>query len=83
LKRRSSLVVADLPMEFKTHNLTGEGDSIIEEEGATSGINGTTEEAGMPERSDGRNKDEKVKGKGQPTPFQEPDANSLLDAFGF
>ena len=83
LKRRSSLVVADLPMEFKTHNLTAEGDSIIEEEGATSGINGTAEEDGMPERADGRNKDEKVKGKRLPTPFQEPDANSLLDAFGF
>jgi len=84
LRRRSSLVVADLPIEFKKHSLTGEGETIIEEEqGAMSAINGKTEEAGVPETVDGKNTDEKIKGKRQPTSFQEPDANSLLDAFGF
>lgn len=84
LRRRSSLVVADLPMEFTRHSLPGEDDAIIEEtEGATSGINGTSEEDRVPGRVDGRNKDEKTKEKKQPTQFQEPDANSLLDAFGF
>lgn len=84
LRRRSSLVVADLPIEFKKHSLTGEGETIIEEEqGAMSGINGKTEEAGVAETVDGKNTAEKFKGKRQPTSFQEPDANSLLDAFGF
>jgi len=81
LRRRSSLVVADLPIEFKKHSLTSEGDSIIEEEGETSGINGTVKD-GIPGTVDGRNKDE-IKGKRQPTSFQEPDADSLLDTFGF
>jgi hypothetical protein len=71
-----------LPIDFKKHSLTAEGGSIIEEEGPTSGINGTTEEGGVPETVDGKNKDE-IKGKKLPTSFQEPDANSLLDAFGF
>ena len=84
LRRRSSLVVADLPMDFKKHSLTSEGDAIIEEEeGSMKGVNGKAEEDVVPETVDGKSKDEKIKGKGQPTSFQEPDANSLLDAFGF
>lgn len=79
LRRRSSLVVADLPIEFKKHSLTGEGEAIIEEEeGTTKGINGMVEEDAAPETVDGKNK-----GKRLSTSFQEPDANSLLDTFGF
>jgi hypothetical protein len=82
LRRRSSLVVADLPVdEFKRHSLTGDGQVIKEETAGTNGVNGVrvngsaAEEAKVGDGGKG--------GKKQPTQFQEPDANSLLDAFGF
>jgi hypothetical protein len=62
LRRRSSLVVADLPVRLadKTHNPS------------------------IPETSaDDSKKQEKPKPKPPPTMFHEPDANSLLDSFGF
>ncbi|USP81648.1 hypothetical protein yc1106_08922 [Curvularia clavata] len=67
LRRRSSMVVADLPIrEFKK---------------------GEDKEALKEERDDEEEKEEKEeekpKKKPPPTQFNEPDANSLLDAFGF
>ena len=54
LRRRSSLVVADMPVRPGASQATGEGSSA-----------------------------EPSKSKPPPTTFQEPDANSLLDNFGF
>ncbi|KAL4956308.1 RAVE protein 1 C terminal-domain-containing protein [Aspergillus filifer] len=65
LRRRSSLVVADLP----TKPNTGFGGN------ANAGVNGDKKEDGEEE--------EKPKPKPPPTQFHEPDANSLLDSFGF
>ena len=67
LRRRSSMVVADLPIrEFKK---------------------GEDKEALKEERDDEEEKEEKEeekpKKKPPPAQFNEPDANSLLDAFGF
>jgi hypothetical protein len=61
LKRRTSLVVADLPVLS-----AGLGES----------------EAPEP-KSDGQRRPQEQQQKQQPTVFQEPDANSLLDSFGF
>ena len=68
LRRRSSLVVADLPPRpsmVKPELTNGE-------EMKTKEVDGETEE-----------EEEEKKKKKKPTQFQEPDANSLLDAFGF
>ncbi|EMD60047.1 hypothetical protein GGP41_009455 [Bipolaris sorokiniana] len=64
LRRRSSLVVADLPVrEFKK---------------------GESQAAPLKEEGDSEQEKEKEeKKKPPPTQFNEPDANSLLDAFGF
>ena len=71
MRRRSSLVVADLPTRELISNALANGGTVPEE-------NGNEEE------SDGPSKRE-VKGEKKPPPtqFQEPDANSLLDSFGF
>jgi hypothetical protein len=93
LRRRSSLVVDDLPVrEYQgVHNEFAEGRGTVEEEGSEEG----SEEGGDDEGEEGEVDAEKDKGdnkekrkeeskkKPPPTQFKEPDANSLLDAFGF
>jgi hypothetical protein len=61
LRRRSSLVVADLPVRLADSRAP----------------------AGVEKSKDESKKDEKTKPKPPPTMFHEPDANSLLDSFGF
>ncbi|KAJ5295009.1 hypothetical protein N7508_009830 [Penicillium antarcticum] len=60
LRRRSSLVVADLPIRLTDSRVSG------------------AEKTGVESK-----KEEKPKPKPAPTMFHEPDANSLLDSFGF
>lgn len=62
LKRRSSLVVADLPVSPMSPRVLGEAKSA--------GIMSPTGE-------------KKPKAQPPPTMFEEPDASSLLDSFGF
>lgn len=64
LRRRSSLVVADMPVRST--------------DSATVSV-----EAKRTPATDGTRKDEPPKPKPPPTMFHEPDANSLLDSFGF
>lgn len=64
LRRRSSLIVADLPVPVPG-TMSGEGEG-----------------QNVKKREDGEKKTEK-KPKPSPTTFMEPDANSLLDSFGF
>lgn len=73
LRRRSSLVVADLPATGHRRTSFGHDSAIQEEE--KNGVDG----------SDGTNgfKTEQKKKRPPPTQFKEPDANSLLDSFGF
>ncbi|KAF2203375.1 WD repeat protein-like protein [Delitschia confertaspora ATCC 74209] len=88
LRRRSSLIIADLPqgtMEQVRNLLTeAAGDSMKED---TSGEE--RKEREEKDYKEVRKEDEKKEGKKTeknkppPTQFQEPDANSLLDAFGF
>lgn len=66
LRRRSSLVVADMPVRL------GSSTAGTESVGATNGANGNEESKKQPEKP-----------KPPPTMFHEPDANSLLDSFGF
>ncbi|KAJ4371209.1 regulator of (H+)-ATPase in vacuolar membrane [Neocucurbitaria cava] len=74
LRRRSSLVVADLPVREHIKNDLAETKGTLEEE------NSEDEE----EESGGEQvQEQETKKKPPPTQFQEPDANSLLDAFGF
>jgi hypothetical protein len=83
LRRRSSLVIADLPTrEFITNTLTESKGSIVEAE--------SEEEQGriaVDKKQEAYDKsaeeEQKEKKKPPPTQFQEPDASSLLDAFGF
>jgi hypothetical protein len=79
LRRRSSLVVDDLPVREKgvVHNELTESKGAVEEEGSEEGEDGEEER----KKEGGEEKDEKKKQ--PPTQFNEPDANSLLDAFGF
>lgn len=77
LRRRSSLVVDDLVPDFKRHSLTD--GPAISEEGESNGVNGHSK----PKDDDKTRKLSKEEEKKKPTQFQEPDANSLLDAFGF
>ena len=85
LRRRSSLVVADLPVsEFKRHSLAAHDDVISEEKGESNGLSPDgTGKAKAEAKTDVSSKDTKMNKKKAPTQFQEPDANSLLDAFGF
>jgi hypothetical protein len=82
LRRRSSLVVADLPVREHTHNEFGGTEGVVEEKGESDEEgNGVGREKKDDERGDGKKEEEKKKP--PPTQFNEPDANSLLDAFGF
>jgi hypothetical protein len=63
--------------EFSHHSHADEThESDIPEEKPANGVNGADE---MPEGE----QEKKPKEKRQPTQFHEPDANSLLDSFGF
>jgi hypothetical protein len=79
LRRRSSLVVADLPAREHIKSDLMASKATVEE---------AENENSDKEYNDGESEDqgeEKKKKKKKPTPtqFQEPDASSLLDAFGF
>ncbi|KAF2136963.1 uncharacterized protein K452DRAFT_322103 [Aplosporella prunicola CBS 121167] len=91
LKRRSSLVVADLHPE-QQHSVKSMLDGFAEENGGvvSNGVGGGEgkvdkekggEVDGKAEEKEKAKKEEKKKP--PPTQFKEPDANSLLDAFGF
>ncbi|KAF2096638.1 hypothetical protein NA57DRAFT_67310 [Rhizodiscina lignyota] len=71
LRRRSSLVVADLPTRATIRSALQEGQE-----------NGTSKEN---ENAESEKKTEPLQEKKKPPPtqFQEPDASSLLDSFGF
>ncbi|KAF2260540.1 hypothetical protein CC78DRAFT_536306 [Lojkania enalia] len=78
LRRRSSMVVADLPARGHLSKvLTARKDGVKEESEVESDM-GSDDEVDGEERQ--RITEEK---KPPPTQFQEPDASSLLDAFGF
>lgn len=75
LRRRSSLVVADLPSPTATrHTLEN---SISEDAEANEGKEAPEQRAQNAAKPAGEGK------KRQPTQFSEPDASSLLDSFGF
>jgi hypothetical protein len=80
LRRRSSLVVDDLSMRegHGVHNELAEGRGTVEEEASD-------EEEKEESVVDGKKEEPKEQPmkKPPPTQFKEPDANSLLDAFGF
>ena len=80
LRRRSSLVVADLPT--REHLTQALKSSRIEE---SESEEGSDEEDAKQKTADGKmdNGGKEEKKKPPPTQFKEPDANSLLDAFGF
>lgn len=79
LRRRSSLVVADLPA-VREHGKIGIEDGVDERDDEDDG-------GGEDDETDGDDdvvhKKQDVKKMPPPTQFKEPDANSLLDAFGF
>jgi hypothetical protein len=73
LRRRSSLVVADLPSHPHVRNLLQQAE-------------GGVEESGSEEEDDSSLRNERVKEapkKQAATQFREPDASSLLDSFGY
>lgn len=83
LRRRSSLVVADLPTrEYAKNDLAGSKGTLEE-------ADREEEEEEEDDNSDDGEESEETsskpseKKKPAPTQFHEPDANSLLDAFGF
>ncbi|KIW04001.1 hypothetical protein, variant [Verruconis gallopava] len=85
LRRRSSLVVADLPLSptvdhHKKPSLA-DGSAIFEDEKETNEIQ-TNGFRNMKDKKKDED-DDKKKQKPPPTQFVEPDANSLLDSFGF
>ncbi|GME64981.1 wd repeat protein [Neofusicoccum parvum] len=76
LRRRSSLVVADLPAREEVRSAL---DGFVDEVGgeANGEVNGEANGNGV------ANGAAEQKKKAPPTQFHEPDANSLLDSFGF
>lgn len=92
LRRRSSLVVADLPTREHVKNELAQHDGAVPEEKDEDedvddgGGEGSDNNEGDEEEEESEEEEEPVKPapkKPPPTQFQEPDANSLLDAFGF
>lgn len=89
LRRRSSLVVADLPARESVRNEVVQHDGAVaeddEEEDEEEGEE--EEDSDEEQEEDDESKEEELAKpapkKPPPTQFQEPDANSLLDAFGF
>jgi hypothetical protein len=80
LRRRSSLVVDDLPAREHVKNELVGGEGRVEEM-----EDEDSEDEGQKkvEKADVEEKKDEPKKKPPPTQFQEPDASSLLDAFGF
>lgn len=81
LRRRSSLVVADLPTREHIKNDLAESKGTLDE-----AEHEESDEDEVEANDDGAEKEEnkgEPKKKPPPTQFQEPDASSLLDAFGF
>lgn len=76
LRRRSSLVVADLPTRESVRNALQEPVEESDEEEESEDDMKQSQEKEKPEPSD-------EKKKPLPTQFHEPDTNSLLDSFGF
>ncbi|KAL1651809.1 regulator of (H+)-ATPase in vacuolar membrane [Didymella pomorum] len=93
LRRRSSLVVADLPTRESVRNEVQHDGAVAEDEEENEEDEEEEEEDGEEEGSEEEDEEEEeseeegpakpVPKKPPPTQFQEPDANSLLDAFGF
>lgn len=93
LRRRSSLVVADLPTREHVKNELAQHDGAVAEERSEDGDGEDGKEDGGDEDADEEEEGEESEEeeepakpapkKPPPTQFQEPDANSLLDAFGF
>jgi rabconnectin-3a len=81
LRRRSSLVVDDLPADFKRHSLADDA-GITEEPETTNGVNGKSKETEKKQQNEKMPLSPTAEKK-KPTQFEEPDANSLLDSFGF
>jgi hypothetical protein len=77
LRRKSSLVIDDLSTREKIKEMIATGNL---REGLAQVKEAVEKE--KDEKVEPKGKDEKEK-KPPPTQFQEPDANSLLDAFGF
>lgn len=76
LRRRSSLVVADLPTREHLSN------ALAAEKGSLAEASSESEEE--KEKAEKKTEEKKTEPKKPPpTQFQEPDSNSLLDAFGF
>jgi hypothetical protein len=75
LRRRSSLVVADLPLRPM---VDAHGDVHNDERPDSGGSVSKSDETSSANKGQANEL-----GKKQPTAFHEPDANSLLDAFGF
>ena len=76
LRRRSSLVIDDLPLSDirrNSHTEEGHESTILEESNGLNGSGNVAEKV----------LEKTAKEKKQPTQFQEPDSNSLLDSFGF
>jgi hypothetical protein len=78
LRRRSSLVVDDLPVRDHVRNDLTVTKGTLEEEGSDE----EEEDVKLDENKKEEKQDEPKK-KPPPTQFHEPDASSLLDAFGF
>jgi hypothetical protein len=82
LRRRSSLVVDDLPAREHVKNELVGGEGRVEEVEDEDSENEGQKKSGEVEKRVEEKKEEPKK-KPPPTQFQEPDASSLLDAFGF
>ena len=85
LRRRSSLVIADLPVSpVAEHHkkLTSADANAIAEEKEPRETNGV-QELSKKRDDEEEEKEKQKKKKPPPTQFVEPDANSLLDSFGF
>ncbi|KAF2635435.1 hypothetical protein P280DRAFT_473836 [Massarina eburnea CBS 473.64] len=88
LRRRSSLIVADVPV--REHLVAGGEGRLVEVDVESEGDDKEGKKEGEEKEVDGKGegkkegkKEEGEKKKPPPTQFNEPDANSLLDAFGF
>jgi hypothetical protein len=83
LRRRSSLVVADLPVREHVKSALEEYDGTVEEDEEDEEEEESEEGEDEDEESDEEEQVKPALKKPPPTQFKEPDANSLLDAFGF
>lgn len=75
LRRRSSLVVQDLPMSPLTSPGIGAGGGLMRRGSSDMNVKSPTTPGEKPNKA--------PKAQPPPTMFEEPDANSLLDSFGF